>query len=134
MSRFKLLRPIFFGIVAIGLLDTIGSVTSRIFDYEYTSLVYGSYLIYGLVGVLAYRATDKLLSFFFAGVIMGLFDSTIGWWLSDILDANVVRMAIDSITRFVAIGYVTITTGLVSLLTGWLSRFLMNRKKAEISS
>ena len=46
---YKLIKSLFLGIVTITLLDTIGSVTSRRFGYEYTSLVYGSYIIYGLI-------------------------------------------------------------------------------------
>lgn len=123
-----MLKPTLLGIISIAVLDSLGSITSREFNYDYTSLVYISYLIYGMTGVLVYRSTSKLFISFLAGLILGLFDSTIGWWISDVLEANFARMAIDNITRFSIILYVTISTGIVSLIAGWLSRFFLKRE------
>lgn len=70
----KMLKPTLLGIISIAVLDSLGSITSREFNYDYTSLVYISYLIYGMTGVLVYRSTSKLFISFLAGLILGLFD------------------------------------------------------------
>ena len=83
----KLLRFIILGIVLIILIDSIGSVTSRILDFNYGYFSILSVLNYGLIGYLTskyYNLSKALL----AGAVLGLFDATIGWQLAIFLKAN----------------------------------------------
>lgn len=110
------------GILAVALLDTIGSIASRQLDFNYSLLSPVSFLIYGTTAFIATRRKDLKNGVFFAA-ILGLFDSTIGWKLSMLLDANTGGFAIEVttglwiMTAVLVIGF----SALVGLLGGALA-------------
>ncbi len=75
------------GLAAIGLLDTLGSMASRQFNFDYSSMSFGSFIIYGTVSFLVTKRKSLKTGALFAA-ILGLFDSTIGWKISMVLKAN----------------------------------------------
>ncbi|MCX2746158.1 hypothetical protein OO013_19925 [Mangrovivirga sp. M17] len=75
------------GLLAVGLLDTLGSIASRQLDFNYSFLSPISFIIYGTTAFLSARQKDLKTGVLFAA-ILGFFDSTIGWKLSLLLDAN----------------------------------------------
>ncbi len=74
--------------MAVFLLDTLGSIASRQFNFNYGILSPLSMLLYGLVG-----AWTAQVSGFYTGIaaamLVALFDGTVGWKISMVLEANI---------------------------------------------
>jgi hypothetical protein len=75
------------GLIAVALLDTFGSIASRQLDFNYSNLFFLSFLIYGTTCFLVTQIA-ALNTGVMHGMILGLFDSTIGFKISILLDAN----------------------------------------------
>lgn len=75
------------GLIAVVLLDTLGSIASRQLDFNYSLLSFVSFVIYGTTCFLATRTKDLKTGVLY-GMILGFFDSTIGLQISLFLDAN----------------------------------------------
>ena len=84
MTKLNLLQ---IGILAIFLFDILGSLTSRWIGFNYEYLTPLSFLIYCTISFLATRKANLKAGVWY-NVLMGLFDSTIGWLVSIILEAN----------------------------------------------
>lgn len=80
-------KILLWGIIAVALLDTIGSIASRKLDFDYSSLSYVSFVVYGATCFLAARTKDLKTGVIY-GMILGFFDSTIGLKISMLLEAN----------------------------------------------
>jgi hypothetical protein len=85
MERF--FSGILFGIVAVLILDSGGAFLSRRFRFAYSRLAPISFVLWGITADIASRAagsdlTESIILGGFAGLIVGFFDSTIGWWIS----------------------------------------------------
>ncbi len=65
-------------------LDTLGSLISRISGFPYPCLAPISFLIYAIAGFLVARRSSLWMSLL-AGVIIGFVDATIGWTISWII-------------------------------------------------
>ena len=73
------------GIVAVLTLDTIGSLLAKRFGFFYGRLSPISLLLWTAAGALASRAGVAYFALFLgalAGLVVGLIDSTLGWWIS----------------------------------------------------
>lgn len=88
---------ILLGIALIVLIDTIGSLASRKFQFNYAALIPVSLLTYGFIGYLIAGSAD-LNSVLLGCGLMGLFDSTIGWKLSLHYRANM-ELSEEEVTR-----------------------------------
>src|SRR5687768_12347733 len=75
------------GIIAVGLLDTLGSIVSRQLDFNYSHLSFISFIIYGTTSFFTTRIKNLKTGGLY-GMILGLFDSTIGLKISLLLNAN----------------------------------------------
>lgn len=75
------------GILAVTLIDVLGSISSRKMNYTYAYLSPLSFLVYGLVGYYAYH-TATITWMYLISCVVGVYDGTIGWKLSIILKAN----------------------------------------------
>ncbi|MEM6262903.1 MAG: hypothetical protein AAGI38_10375 [Bacteroidota bacterium] len=80
-------KTLIFGLLAITLLDTLGSVASRQLGFNYAFLSPISFLIYGATAFIATKQKDLSTGVTFAS-ILGLFESTVGWQLSILFHAN----------------------------------------------
>jgi hypothetical protein len=87
------------GLIAVGLLDTFGSIASRQLDFDYSLLSFVSFIIYGATCFLATR-TEDLKTGVIYGTILGFFDSTIGLKISMMLDANTGNYKYEITTAF----------------------------------
>jgi hypothetical protein len=72
---------ILISILAIIGFDAIASLTSRVFQFDYTNLVWVSLVIYLAAGYWGAHRRGFLFGLLLAS-LAGLADSTIGWWLS----------------------------------------------------
>ena len=81
------LRLLALGIVAITIIDILGSVSSRKLNYKY---VYGapvSLFVYCLIGYKGHHTTTLPWTLLIV-CLVGIYDGTVGWWLSVVLKAN----------------------------------------------
>jgi len=75
------------GCLTIGFFDVLSSLVSRQFNFNYTYLAPGSFIIYCVFGFWGTKKINLKTGVFIAAAI-GLFDSTIGWKISMLLKAN----------------------------------------------
>jgi hypothetical protein len=81
------------GVIAVLSLDTVGSFASQRWTFPYTRLAPISCLLWATAAAIASRAghPDLIKSIglgALAGFIVGLVDSTLGWWISSQLGAG----------------------------------------------
>ena len=87
MAYTNLIKYLIIGIFSITLVDTLGAVASIKMNFKYIYLSFISIAIYILVAFFVskeYILTNVLLT----NAILGLYDCTIGLWLSIVLRAN----------------------------------------------
>lgn len=75
------------GLIVITITDTLGSVASRKFNFRYASLTFlsvGIYICFGCITCIRYDLVTAL----WVNGLLGLFDGTVGLYLSIILGAN----------------------------------------------
>lgn len=84
----EILIVMFVGILLVTLVDSVGSVTSRRFNFNYGWFTILSILIYTLIPYyLAKKTTFETV--FIANCLIGIYDATIGQKISIILKANI---------------------------------------------
>ncbi len=83
----KLLLLFGFGLLAVTMIDVLGSISSRKMNYKYVYLTPVSFLVYGIVGYSGYYLATIAWTLLIVCTI-GIYDGTIGWKLSIILKAN----------------------------------------------
>jgi len=95
-----------FGVIAVLTLDTVGSILSVRRGFPYKKLTFISFHIWVAAAMLASRGAGSDLPKaigvgLLAGFVVGLTDSTIGWWISWRLGAG--RLMPGSVTAQTAI-------------------------------
>ena len=76
------------GFLVITIFDVVGSFLSRILNFEYVWLTFGSFAIYGIITLYIY----SYVGFWQAlggAFIVGVYDSTIGLLIAKMLKANI---------------------------------------------
>jgi hypothetical protein len=78
---------VLFGVVGVLALDTIGAFLSQRLSFRYTRLSPISFLLWAIAAVIASwsEVSDPAKSIglgWLSGFIVGLVDSTVGWWIS----------------------------------------------------
>jgi thiamine transporter ThiT len=77
-------KKILFTIAFVVGFDVIASLASRVLQFEYISLVLVSLLIYLVAGYWGAHRQGFLFGILL-GVLAGLTDATLGWWLSTMI-------------------------------------------------
>jgi hypothetical protein len=80
-------KILLFGLLSILLVDVLGSIASRQLDFNASILSRLSFIIYGTFGFITTKKSGLKTGVLIAAII-GLFDSTIGWKISMLLNAN----------------------------------------------
>ncbi|MFI5160114.1 MAG: hypothetical protein ACHQHN_02505 [Sphingobacteriales bacterium] len=83
-------KLVFAGIFAIFLIDTVGSIASRLLDFNYVYFTPASFLVYGTVGFIGTRKKNLKKGLLLA-LPVASFDPLIGWQISILLHANTGR-------------------------------------------
>lgn len=83
----QLLTVFGIGILTVTLIDVLGSISSRRMNYNYAYLSPLSFLAYGFIGYLTYDIATLTWALIMACTV-GIYDGTVGWRLSIILNAN----------------------------------------------
>ena len=76
------------GILAVTAIDTVGSITSRKWNYNYAYLSPLSFLVYALLGYFGHRLLGNMTWALVIPAMVGIYDGTVGWKISSVLDAN----------------------------------------------
>ncbi len=87
MSYHNLAIYFFVGLILITVIDTIGAIASRKMNFNYAYLSVLSFAVYITIAYLAsadYRTGIVL----FLSSLLGLYDGTVGFWLSIVLKSN----------------------------------------------
>ena len=121
MSRFS--RGVLYGVVAVLVLDTLGSFASRALGFNYGSLSVVSALIYlavgayGGIGAPGSRAAA-------AAAVVGIVEATIGWAISWAIGPGKPEPDEPSTAASIAIAVVLVTllAAGVGAIGGWLAR------------
>lgn len=118
----KALPTLLIGVVAVTILDSLGAIASRQMGFNYSYLSIISFIIYVAIAFVIAKRTDKKTAIISAG-LLGLYDATVGWKLSMLLQANTGSMTVE-ITPSVLITtaiFMTLFAALLGLLGWWLS-------------
>ncbi|MDY0780787.1 hypothetical protein [Tenacibaculum sp. IB213877] len=76
------------GLTAVTIYDIVGSIMSRVLNFQYVWLTFGSFIIYGAIALYLQSYAGFLMAI--AGsFIVGVYDSTIGLLISIKLKANI---------------------------------------------
>lgn len=124
-----------FNFLQIGLLATLifnilGSLSSRIFAFDYSYLTPLSAIIYCSIGFITTKEFNLKMGTRYT-TLMGLFDSTIGWMIAILLKANTGTLNIQPYSIELAIIVVismTVLASLLGLISGGVA--LLLKKKA----
>lgn len=122
---------ILIGIFLIYIIDVVGSVLSSKFNFPYSYFLPLSLIVYIVIPVLSYVNSNIKLGVL-TGLILGFFDSTIGWKTSVFLGANSGIKNEDTTTTiwlivvFINTSFATI----VALISSWIT-FLIKKKKHQ---
>jgi len=87
MSWSNFLLYLLLGTIAITLIDTFGAVLSRRLQFKYRYLSILSFTVYITIGLLVSKQLNLIAAISIGG-LLGLYDGTIGCWLSIKLGAN----------------------------------------------
>jgi hypothetical protein len=87
MTYFDLVLYLAAGLISITLIDTVGAIASRKMNFRYIYLSALSFLVYILIGYFISKQYGLTVALFINGIV-GLYDGTIGLYLSLILKAN----------------------------------------------
>ncbi len=111
------------GLIAITLIDTVGSVASRKLNFKYVYLTPLSLITYFTVGYFVSKDFD-LIPAIISTSILGIYDATIGWHFSLLLRANngFNKEQIEQLNIFSRIIYMI---G-IALLFGYFGHFIAN--------
>lgn len=130
-----LYKTLLFGWLTIALFDVLGCIASRHFNFNYTYLASGSFIIYCAFGFLGTKKIDLKTGVGLAAAV-GLFDSTIGWEISMLLKVNTGNIENNpSITIWVITAvFVTGLAALCGLIGGGLAKAFKSKESAKYNS
>lgn len=116
-------KVLLIGALTIGLYDAIASISSRQFNFNYSILAAGSFIIYVTFGFISAKGNSLKTGVWVAAGV-GLFDSTAGWEISMLLHANTGNVKNDpsAIVWIITAIFVTVLAAICGLAGGWLGR------------
>ncbi|MCV9387854.1 hypothetical protein [Reichenbachiella ulvae] len=135
MSKTNLstLYPLILGVLATAVYDSLGVIVSENWEFDYSLLKWGSYLIWVLVGGFTFYRTQSWFKPPLFGAAVGFFDSTVGWLISIKMHANVAISDFEMTWEilFYTITYLTFKSAFYALLGAvltWLVIFKADKK------
>ncbi len=123
-------KIVLIGCLTIGLFDTLDSIASREFNFNYSLLASFSLIIYCAFSFWGAKQRTLRTGVLIAAAI-GLFDSTIGWEISMLLKANTGNFRNNPTIGIwiVTIIFVTSIAALCGLIGGGLANLLKRKNK-----
>lgn len=125
-------KTLLWGFLTIALFDILGSLASRQFNFNYTYLASGSFVIYCVFGFLGTKKTNLKTGVLVAAAI-GLFDSTIGWKISMLLKTNTGSIENNPgvVLWIITVVFVTGLAALCGLIGGGLAKVFKRKKSVK---
>lgn len=126
-QKYKILL---YGMLAVTLLDALGSLASRQFNFNYSVLGSVSFAIYGTTAFIATRKYGLATGVLFAA-ILGFFDASAGWAISTFLKANTdeLPMELTPILWFTLALFNTGLSAFIGLVSGLLAVVIKGKAK-----
>lgn len=81
MLELQLIQYLGLGLLLVSVIDAIGSILSRIYQFNYAAVAIASVIAYIGIALVCFTDLDPLKSFVVLG-IMALYDATIGYQIS----------------------------------------------------
>jgi hypothetical protein len=129
MSKF--IQITLLGICAVALLDSLGSIASRTLVFDYAKLSTLSLTIYMATGYFIAKYYN-LAWVALGGMILGLFDATLGWKICVLLEANNPEFT-NTYTRGIWVTIVVMSillAAMMSLFTGIIQKYVVGPRSA----
>ncbi|MES2275729.1 MAG: hypothetical protein V4592_06890 [Bacteroidota bacterium] len=122
-------RLLLIGFLVIALWDSISSIASRQFNFNYALAAAISFFIYGVFGFIDSKGKSLKIGVKIAAAL-GLFDATVGWLISTLLKANTGNTVIEitPVLWIITAIMVTASAALCGLIGAWLAS--LDKKKA----
>ena len=120
----QLILIVLIGALTVILFDTLASFVSRSFQIRYELFSIVSFLIYSCIGFFSGRHNSLTSSALAAGVV-GLADSTLGWYISWIVGPGRIEGEMNSATISIMVVFVMVTASILGLLGGLMSRWVI---------
>jgi len=120
---YQILLITFSGIIAVTVIDALGSFTSRKLRYNYAYLTPLSFAVYTFIGFYVSKIS-QLDSAIMANCLVGIYDGTIGWKIAVSLDANMGAQKEEALNRPATsrIAFMVIVGAAFACLGHWLAR------------
>ena len=118
----KVIPILLIGSLIIILFDTFASLISVTFQINYLLSIFGSILIYALVGFFSAKRSNLLWAGIASGIV-GLVDSTLGWYISWIIGAGRPEIEVNLTSIIATIIFVVIVSSLFGFIGGFASQW-----------
>jgi hypothetical protein len=79
---------ILIGTGLVTIIDILGSIASRRFNFNYAYLIIASLIAYTFTGYSVSEKTNSFTTALLSVILVGIFDATAGWAISQKLKAN----------------------------------------------
>jgi len=128
-------KSLLIALLAILLVNAIGSLASRQFNFNYLYVGPVSFLVYFALGYAVTQRTNLLKGTLMTGVL-GLFDATAGWKVSMVLNANVGNLNNHPSSRqwITTVIAVTLYGLIVGLIGGGIAKGLTKKRRSVQST
>ena len=117
---------LFIGSALVSIVDAAGSILSRRFRFNYGYFIIPSAIVYITISIMVYNDGNYLITFFVL-LMVGLYDSTIGWFISESLRANYIAKDLElkeKITLWHRLFAMIIYVNICAWIGIWLTRFI----------
>lgn len=124
MNYTNLIFCFILGIGSVTMIDTVGALLSRQLRFNYAWLSILSFAVYTGMSYCVCREYPLKVAMYASGML-GLYDATVGLWLSRLCKANIPAITDEQVKEMGSffIAFVTVALCLVFALIGyWLSR------------
>ena len=115
--------------LAILLVDALGSIASRQLNFNYTNIWLASIAAYAILGFMLAK-NESLLMTTWLTALLGIFDATIGWKISILLNANTGNLNNHPSLSVWAITvvFVFVYGAIIGLISGGFAKLLAKRR------
>ncbi len=115
--------------LAVASVDAIGSLASRMFNFNYIFIWPASVLVYAILGFLLTKL-ENIKTCVWLTALLGVFDATVGWKISMLLNANTGSVNNNPTLQVWAITVIIVALygAIVGFVSGGIARLLSRRQ------